>query len=144
MAYLLKRKSLLIAALVLLCVIVPGGILLSNRLIQPSPLIGSPKPIPTNIDDAVSLAIEGQSTSYYMGETSTEGHIILDFEEKNETVKVYTIASFGSFGFENGIFTKVSGSGAIPTVITFAQNENGEYSLLEYKEPMDARAIQIQ
>ena len=49
----------------------------------------------------------------------------------------YTVASIGWFGFENGIFTGVSGSGAIPTVMTFAKNANGEYSLLEYKEAED-------
>lgn len=91
----------------------------------------------SNIDDAVSIAIKDQSTSYAFGETSTEGHIILDVEEKDGSVKVYTIASYGAFGFENGIFTKVSGSGAIPTVITLYKDENSEYSLLEYKEPMD-------
>lgn len=89
------------------------------------------------IDEAVSIAIKGRSTFYASGETVTEGHIILDTEEKDGTVKVYTIASNGAFGFENGIFTKVSGSGAIPTVITFSQGENNQYSLLEYKEPMD-------
>jgi hypothetical protein len=89
------------------------------------------------IDDAVSRAIKGQSTSYASGETATEGHIILETEVKDGNTIVYTIASYGGFGFENGIFTKVSGSGAIPTVITFSQDENGEYSLLEYKEPLD-------
>jgi bla regulator protein BlaR1 len=60
----------------------------------------------------------------------------LDSEDTDGNLKVYTIASFGAFGFENGIFTKISGSGAIPTVITFSKSEKGEYSLLEYKEPM--------
>lgn len=88
-------------------------------------------------EEAVSQAILSRRGSYYKGETATEGHIILESEEVGGAVKVYTIASFGSFGFENGVFTKVSGSGAIPTVMTFSKNQNGEYSLLEYKEPMD-------
>jgi len=90
-----------------------------------------------NIDEAVSFAVKGRSTAYALGETATEGHIILEIQEKNGTVKVYTIASYGAFAFENGIFTKVSGSGAIPTVITFSKDENDQYSLLEYKEPLD-------
>ncbi|MEC1722976.1 transcriptional regulator [Schinkia azotoformans] len=90
-----------------------------------------------NINKAVSMAIKSQSASYASGETATEGHIILDTEHKNGMVKVYLIASYGAFGFENGIFTKVSGSGSIPTVIKFSQDKNGEYTLLEYKEPMD-------
>jgi hypothetical protein len=92
---------------------------------------------PVNIDDAVSLAIKSRSNAYADGETATEGHIILDSEESNGKVKVYTIASFGAFGFENGIFTKISGSGAIPTVMVFSKDENGGFSLLEYKEPED-------
>jgi len=92
---------------------------------------------PKTIDGAVSFAIIAQDKGYGSGEVSTEGHIILATEEKDGKIKVYTISSFGAFGFENGIFTKVSGSGAIPTLMTFTKNEKGEYSLLEYKEPMD-------
>ncbi|MFZ7103765.1 MAG: hypothetical protein ACOWWO_14070 [Peptococcaceae bacterium] len=90
-----------------------------------------------NLDDAVSRAIKDQSTSYALGETATEGHVILETKENDENIIVYTIASYGAFGFENGIFTKISGSGAIPTVITFSHHENSQYSLTEYKEPMD-------
>ncbi|MDN5300628.1 MAG: bla regulator protein blaR1 [Thermoanaerobacteraceae bacterium] len=93
---------------------------------------------PKSIDEAVSIAIKNRGENGYLdGEVATEGHLILDTEEKNGNIKVYTISSFGYFGFENGIFTKISGSGAIPTVITFSKNEKGEYSLLEYKEPVD-------
>lgn len=95
-----------------------------------------PTPADSTLDDAVSQAIKSLINAYGEGETATEGHIILDSEEINGTVKVYTIASFGAFGFENGIFTKVSGSGAIPTVMIFSKDKNGGYSL-EYKEPED-------
>lgn len=91
-----------------------------------------------SIEQAVSGAIKSRNQKlYYMGEVATEGHIILEVEEKDNIVKAYTISSFGYFGFENGIFTEVSGSGAIPTVMTFSKNANNEYSLLEYKEPID-------
>lgn len=93
--------------------------------------------LPANIDAAVSSAILEQETSYLLGETATEGHLMLDSVEKEGIITVYTIASFGAFGFENTIFTKISGSGAIPTVLTFSSNEDGAYSLLEYKEPLD-------
>jgi len=92
---------------------------------------------PENLDEAVSLAIKSRATAYKDGETATEGHIILDTEEKDGLVKVYTIASDGIFGFENDVFTKVSGSGAIATVITFYKDENSKYSLTQYREPMD-------
>lgn len=91
-----------------------------------------------SIEQAVSQSIKSKNQKcYYIGELATEGHIILEIEEKNNILKAYTISSFGYFGFENGIFTKISGSGAIPTIITFSKNANNEYSLLEYKEPMD-------
>jgi len=90
-----------------------------------------------DLDEAISHAIKSQGVSYYSGEASTEGHMILGTEEKENKVIVYTLSSFGSFGFENGIFTKVGGSGSIPTVMTFSKNEKGEYILQEYKEPLD-------
>ncbi len=90
-----------------------------------------------NIDDAINEAIKGRSSSYTSGEVVTEGHTILSTKDENGVTKVYTIASCGAFGFENGIFTKISGSGAIPTVITFSQDKEGNYILLEYEEPMD-------
>lgn len=92
---------------------------------------------PKTIEDAVSSAIKEKGKVYLTGEHITEGHIILDTEERDDTVKVYTIASVGWFGFENGIFTKVSGSGAIPIVMIFSQNDDDEYTLLKYMEPED-------
>ncbi|MGE5474150.1 MAG: hypothetical protein ACM3UU_08025 [Ignavibacteriales bacterium] len=92
---------------------------------------------PQIIEQAVSQAILEQHSKYLDGEAATEGHIILETEEKNGKVKAYTVSSFSWFGFENGVFTTVSGSGAIPTVMTFSKNEKGQYLLLEYKEPLD-------
>ncbi|MGI6449270.1 MAG: M56 family metallopeptidase [Desulfitobacteriia bacterium] len=90
-----------------------------------------------SLEEAVSLAIKERGEGYREGEVATEGHIIMGAEEKNGIVKAYTLASIAWFGFENGVFTSISGSGAIPTVITFQKNQNGEYSLLEYQEPLD-------
>lgn len=92
---------------------------------------------PQTLEQAVSQAVLKRSSSYLEGEAAAEGHIILDTEEKNGKIKVYTVSSFGWFGFENGVFTSVGGCGAIPTVITFSKGQNGVYSLLEYKEPVD-------
>lgn len=93
--------------------------------------------IDASLSAAVGKAVKNfGENSYSKGEFASEGHEILDVEEKNNVVKVYTISSFGYFGFQNGIFTIISGSGAIPTVITFSRNNNS-YSLKEYKEPED-------
>ena len=88
------------------------------------------------LDQAISKAILEQG-NYLKGEVATEGHVLLGTEEKDGVITAYTIASFGYFGFENGIFTTISGSGAIPTVITFKKNEQGQYSIISYQEPLD-------
>ena len=92
-----------------------------------------------SIDEAISQAVKNQGQYYRAGEVATEGHILLDTEEKDGVITAYTIASFAYFGFENGIFTTISG-GAMPTVITFKRDQQGmypRYSMLSYKEPMD-------
>lgn len=90
-----------------------------------------------DLDEAVANAVNSRSKSYKDGEFVSEGHIILAVDEDAVTVKVYTIASLGVFGFENGIFTTVSGSGAVPTVMTFYRDQQGRYSLIKYQEPLD-------
>lgn len=92
---------------------------------------------PSTVDEGVSLAIKAQGKSYRVGETITEGHIILKAQEMGPVIKVYTVASVGQFGFEDGVFTKISGSGAIPTIITLSNDPKNKYALLEYKEPQD-------
>lgn len=89
------------------------------------------------LEKLVSAAIRKSGEYRYDGEYFTEGHIILDTEEKEGKLTVYTIASVGWFGFENGIFTEISGAGPTPTVIRFTKNNAGEYSLLDYEEPSD-------
>lgn len=97
----------------------------------------NPSHLTDSLDEAVANAIKQQSEGYMDGEFVSEGHIILAVDEDGETVKVYAIASLGVFGFENGIFTKVSGSGAIPTVMTFYRDRQGRYVLIKYREPLD-------
>lgn len=84
----------------------------------------------------VSEGVKDRASDYREGEKVTEGHIILGTEEKDKILKIYTVSSVGIFGFENGVFTTVSGSGEIPTVLTF-QNNNNKWELKEYKEPLD-------
>jgi bla regulator protein blaR1 len=136
---LIKSKRKIAFIIVVLCGILVSGIIVVSDLAKSEAAAGTKSEIQNNtaIDEAVGIAIKGQGKGYGPGEVNTEGHIILDTEEKGNTIKVYTIASFGAFGFEDGIFTKVSGSGAISTVITLSRNEEGNYYLKEYKEPMD-------
>ncbi len=80
------------------------------------------------LDEIISQAVLSRATGYMEGEFVTEGHIILGKEEKENNVKVYTVASLGVYGFENGIFT---------TVMEFEADTQGKWELKEYKEPMD-------
>lgn len=105
--------------------------------VRPSPYIVVGRELPTNLEDAVSEAIKTKGAQYRTGEFLTEGHVILDRNERNGTVTAYNLASIGWFGFENDIFTTVSGSGGIPTVITFTVDELGQYTLVDYKEAQD-------
>ncbi len=93
------------------------------------------------IDQQVSSAIlSTYESGYSIGECSAEGHIILKIEKNKDVMTVYAVVSYGEWGFENGIFTKISGSGAIPTVITFekaASESESDYFLKEFKEPKD-------
>ena len=92
---------------------------------------------PRTIDEAVSQAIKDQSKAYAKGEIATEGHVILKVVESKGLITAYTVASCGWFSFENGIFTKVGGSGNVPTVIKFTKDDKGQYLLIEYIEPQD-------
>ncbi|WP_238798982.1 MULTISPECIES: transcriptional regulator [unclassified Anoxybacillus] len=94
----------------------------------------------TNVEKAVSEAIKKHGKSYRKGEYIAEGHTILSIEQKGNEVKAYTIASVGVFEFQDGIFAIVSGSGAIPTVMTFSIDEHGQYKLIAYEEPLDGDA----
>jgi hypothetical protein len=135
------------------CFAVLGGILLRSGIIKASTInqygneiiayddsidtLTSQNQKPSDINKAIGMAIKDQGKFYLDGEAHTEAHIILDTVEKNGIVKVYTLACYGAFGFENGIFTKISGSGAIPTVMTFRKNQKSEYTLIKYQEPVD-------
>lgn len=90
------------------------------------------------IEAAVSNAIFHKNSDAYMpGECMAEGHHLLETEENGEQVTVYALTMFGYYGFEDGNFVKVSGSGAIPVVITFKKHPDGSFGLLDYQNAMD-------
>lgn len=91
--------------------------------------------LPKNLDEAVANAILLNSKGNYLeGECMGEGHIILGSEEKEDgTVEAYVIAQYSEYGFENGVFTPVSGSGGIPTLMVFDKN----LQLLSYETAKD-------
>lgn len=88
------------------------------------------------LDETVSLAfLENNKESYQEGECAGEGHILLGQEEKSDITKVYALTMYGEYGFENGNFVKVSGSGTIPAVFTFTNSDGGLVcTKIEYPE----------
>lgn len=88
----------------------------------------------SDLKDAISGAILSQNASSYLsGECQAEGHILLTSEKNDGNTICYVIASYGEYGFEDGNFIKVSGSGAIPCRITFDEN----MKVTEFKYPDD-------
>ncbi|BAK98461.1 peptidase M56 family protein [Oscillibacter valericigenes Sjm18-20] len=78
------------------------------------------------LDEAVRLAfLKDNQTRYLSGECAGEGHILLGQEEKSGVMTVYALTMYGEYGFEDGNFVKVSGSGIIPAVFTFADSDGG-------------------
>ncbi|MDO4562724.1 MAG: DUF4825 domain-containing protein [Clostridia bacterium] len=88
-------------------------------------------------DDFIALVgktiIEYNRGMYQDGECSGEGHVIYDVLRTDDKVEVFAIASYGEYGFQNGNFVKISGSGVIPTKITYTP----EYSFVAYEVPKD-------
>jgi len=92
----------------------------------------------SKIEEMVHEAvIDNLQKGYLEGEKSCEGHITLGVENaNNEKVVVYALCTSGWYGFENNNFVKVSGSGVIPTKLTFGIKES-ELALESYEEPED-------
>ncbi len=91
-----------------------------------------------NMDEVISACILAiNRRSYRVGEKAIEAHKIYRMEEDNGLTNVYLLVGFRWFGFENGVFTTVSGNGGGPVRIQLKQQENGEYEMIEYKEAMD-------
>ena len=92
------------------------------------------------LDEMVSHALLTKNDGRYaVGECKAEGHIILGSEEKDNETYVYALTMYGEYGFEDDNFVKVSGSGVIPAVIIFSENEQGEKTN-EIKWPLDGSA----
>lgn len=94
----------------------------------------------SNLEEVVaSTALLVNRGSYLQGEKGIEAHKLLGTEEKDGFLYVYLQSSFYWFGFENGVFTPVSGSSVHPVRIQLRKQEDGRYEVLEYKQAMDIK-----
>ena len=81
------------------------------------------KTFTSDLESAISQAILSNNTGKYLtGETIAEGHVILDTAEEDGNAVIYALTTYGEYAFENNIFTKVSGTCVIPTIITLSKN----------------------
>lgn len=87
----------------------------------------------TKIDDVVSdYIIKLYRNEYPVGEKGVEAHKILGSEEKSGVTYLYLQVGFYWFGFENGIFTPVSG-GSDVVRMKLSKSDTGEYEVVDYK-----------
>ena len=106
-----------------------------NALLQK---ISKYRKISSDLDEAISNAVKDSIyEDYYLGELDTEAHVILGKKEIGNKLDVYTIVNYGSFQFENDVFTLVSGAWGLPMVLTFEKDENNNYYFIDYKEAVD-------
>ena len=106
-----------------------------NALLQK---ISKYRKISSSLDEAISNAVKDSIyEDYYLGELDTEAHVILGKKEIENKLDVYTIVNYGSFQFENDVFTLVSGAWGLPMVLTFEKDENNNYYFIDYKEAVD-------
>lgn len=94
--------------------------------------------ISSNLDEAISSAVKNSIyEDYYIGELDSEAHMILGKKGIENRLYVYTIVNYGSFEFENDVFTLVSGAWGIPMILIFEKDENNNFYFIDYKEVMD-------
>lgn len=87
------------------------------------------------VGNAVISSNEG---SFLEGEIQAEGHIILQESSLSDDSKiVYAITMYGEYSFQNDALIKVSGTGAIPAVLTFAYSKDTGHVLKSYSVPSD-------
>lgn len=87
------------------------------------------------LEEGVSQEIlKYNSGRYLKGECAAEGNIILETEEINGLINVYAFTSYGEYGFENGVFTKVSGTGVIPVKMVFTRYDGDKYMCKGYRK----------
>ena len=131
----LKHLTLLFCSLILSLTLAACGAVAPAETAESAPL-----ELPETLVSQVLL--DHASSDYLQGECAAEGHIILDTVQEEEFWKIYTLASVGQYGFCSGHFEKISGSGAIPTMITIGQEENGDYYCHGIWEPTDGNGYE--
>lgn len=98
---------------------------------------GEAAPSGEELSALVSEAILSDNASGFAdGECSAEGHRILGSSLSGDRLRVYALTTYGNYGFRNDMFIKISGTGVIPTVLTFEKN-TADWELADIEYPRD-------
>lgn len=142
--YVAKNKKIL-AITGIICLLVLCGVLLTNGKVinqeDKNILLVTEKTNLQDLDQAISKSIvdnyiKDRSQSDFSEELNVESHVILGKDEDEDSIEVYVMATYGSYNFENNIFTMTSGSYNIPIRIKFSKVKEG-YSYIESEEAQD-------
>ena len=91
-----------------------------------------------DLEKAVSDAILNKNIGSFLdGECQGEGHYIMNSTIDGTALTVYALTMYGEYGFQDGNFVKVSGTGVIPTVINFSIDKDGNLFMESYQMPED-------
>lgn len=94
--------------------------------------------ISNELNEAVANAIFDSDEGLFLeGEVKAEGHIVLQEDDKDGTKIIYALTMYGEYAFQNDALVKISGTGAVPTVMKFSYDKNSGYSLRSYSIPND-------
>lgn len=121
-----KNGALLIVVLVIGILGALAGCTFGNAGLSATKTTGTSTKGIGPLNEAVKSAFLKENQGHYLsGECIGEGHIILGHDEKSGITTVYALTMYGEYGFEDGNFVKVSGSGIIPAVFTFTNSKEG-------------------
>ena len=129
-----KKKIFTITGII--CLIVMAGVLLTNgnSINKDAKTLFMPieKSNTEDLDEAISKAIvDNYIKDWYgvdfSGEFNGESHVILGKNEDDDSVEVYLMATYGSYNFENDVFSMSAGSSNVPIKIKFSKVKDGEF-----------------
>lgn len=137
-----KRRNRRIAGtVILILLLIVGLIIFSSLRFQTAEMPEKPGSasyavqLSEELDAALHKAIlDVNGKNDWLGECPTEAHIVYGSKKDGDTVEVYLLENFSSYGFKDGYFTEVGGH-AIPAVYTFRYKDSEiEYVSHRYAE----------
>ncbi|SCH13786.1 Regulatory protein BlaR1 [uncultured Clostridium sp.] len=92
----------------------------------------------TTLDEAISNTIKKfMYDNDFGGELDSEGYKILGSKENKNIIETYVVFNYGSFEFENDVFSILTRAYCETVAIKFKIGEDNKYYLIDYKIPLD-------